>query len=118
MIREIIAASLLLAGSVFFCISALGVVRFPDLYTRMHAATKGGAFGAVLMLLGVAVYFLDWRVAMEAVLGVIFIFLTAPVAGHMIGRAAHKIGTPQWPGTLLDEWKQREGERRESEDSD
>jgi multicomponent Na+:H+ antiporter subunit G len=103
---------------VFFCISALGVVRFPDLYTRMHAATNGGAFGAVLMLLGAAVYFFDWRVTTVALLIVFFIFLTAPVAGHMIGRAAHKTGTPQWPGTRIDEWKQRMEERRDSRDND
>jgi multicomponent Na+:H+ antiporter subunit G len=108
MIRDILAAILLLSGALFFLISAIGTVRFPDLYIRMHAATKGGAFGAVLMLLGVAAYFRDWWTGFEALLVILFIFLTAPVAGHMIGRAAYHIGTPLWHGSVIDEWKKDE----------
>ncbi|MCZ7556139.1 MAG: monovalent cation/H(+) antiporter subunit G [Bacteroidia bacterium] len=105
MIPDIIVAVLLLGGAVFFFTSALGTLRFPDLYIRMHAATKGGAFGAVLMLLGVAMYFRDWWVGLEVLLVILFIFMTAPVAGHMISRAAYLLKTPMWEGTVLDEWK-------------
>lgn len=114
MILDIIVSVLLLSGAVFFFTSALGTLRFPDLYIRMHAATKGGAFGAVLMLLGVAVYFRDWWVGLEVLLVIVFIFLTAPVAGHMISRAAYLLKTPMWEGTVLDEWKQDQ-EARERE---
>jgi len=104
MILEIISSIFLLAGSVFFLISSIGILRFPDLYTRMHAATKGGAFGAVLMLMGVAVHFAELWISIEVLLVIIFIFLTAPVAGHMIGRAAYLLNTPLWNDTVIDEW--------------
>jgi multicomponent Na+:H+ antiporter subunit G len=111
MIIEIISAVFLFLGSVFFLIAAIGAFRFPDLYTRMHAATKGGAFAAVLMLSGIALYFQDVWVGLEALLVIVFVFLTAPIAGHVIGRAAHTLDSPVASETVVDEL--RDAEERE-----
>lgn len=112
MIVEYIAAVLILAGAAFFAVAAFGTLRFPDLYTRMHAATKGSAFGAVLMLLGVAIHFQDTWVTVEALLVIVFIFLTTPIAGYAIVRAAHTLRTPVAKETMLDELRDSEDARR------
>ena len=81
-------------------LAAIGVLRFPDLYTRMHAAAKSASFGSVLTLIAVALFFSSWSVAVEVILIIAFIFLTAPVAAHMIGRAGYALGVPLWEKTV------------------
>lgn len=92
-------------GAVFLLLAAVGIFRFPDLYSRMQAATKGATLGIALMLLGVAVYFDELGVTTRALLVIVFFFLTAPVAAHMLGRAAYILGVPLWEGTIGDELK-------------
>ena len=110
--REWLVLGLLSAGALFLLLAAVGVVRLPDVYTRMQAATKAATLGAGCTLSAVAVYFDDFGVTVRALLVVAFIFLTAPVAAHMIGRAAYIIGVPFWRGTKLDEMGTREGDGR------
>jgi multicomponent Na+:H+ antiporter subunit G len=105
MITEWIAALLMLAGGFFMLLATVGLIRMPDLPTRMHATTKAGALGAGLMLLAVAVYFVELSVTARAAATIVFIVLTAPVAAHIIGRAAYFTGVPLWSGTLRDELK-------------
>jgi multicomponent Na+:H+ antiporter subunit G len=104
---DLLAGLLLLVGALFMFIAALGLVRMPDLMTRMHATTKSGVLGAGLMLLGVAVYFADAGVLARALAIIIFTMLTAPVAAHAIGRAGYFVGVPFWEGTVKDELKDR-----------
>ena len=100
----------MIAGACFVFVAALGVLRMPDLYTRMHAATKAGTLGAGLLLVGAALMLQDPWVAVRAVMTVAFIALTAPVASHLIARAAHRstpveiwLGSdPQEQGTVSD----------------
>ena len=87
--------------------AAIGIVRFPDLFTRMHAATKAASFGVVLMVISVAIYFSDAWVIFEVVLVITFIYLTAPVSFHMLGRAAYFLETPMWEGTVIDELRDK-----------
>ncbi|PLX22996.1 MAG: Na+/H+ antiporter subunit G [Ignavibacteria bacterium] len=101
--KEIITIVLLIGGASFFLIAALGLARFPDFYTRMHAAAKGSAFGAVLMLLGVAVHFSAFWTSMEIIVIILFLFITTPVAAHMIARAAYRRNVPMYQGTDIDE---------------
>ena len=110
--REWLVLGLLVAGALFLLLAAVGVVRMPDLYTRMQAATKATTLGVGCTLLAVAVHFDDFGVTVRALLVVAFIFLTAPVAAHVIGRAAYIIGVPFWRGTKLDEMGVREGDGR------
>ncbi|MDZ7340976.1 MAG: monovalent cation/H(+) antiporter subunit G [candidate division KSB1 bacterium] len=103
MIREWMAALFLISGSIFMFLSALGTLRFPDLFTRMHAATKASSFGIGLMLTACMVYFSDGWAVGQSLLIIIFIFLTAPVGSHMIGRAAYLLKVPLWEKTVVDE---------------
>ena len=101
-LRAIVVSFLILAGAGFMLLSAIGLVRFPDFLTRMHAATKSASFGSVLMLFAAAFYFFDLRVFIEVSLIVVFIFLTAPLSAHMIGRAGFYLRIPLWEKTKPD----------------
>ncbi len=94
---------LMLAGTAFMFLAALGVVRLPDLYIRMHAATKSGTLGVTCAIVAVALHFGDFPIAVRASLIVVFIFLTAPVAAHLVGRAAYRVGVPLWERSVVDE---------------
>jgi len=94
-------------GSFFMCIAGVGVVRLPDIYLRMSATTKAATFGVGFILLAAALYFEDFGVTMRALAAIFFLFLTAPVAAHIIGRAAYINNIPLWKGTGKDELKGR-----------
>ena len=84
---DIIVALLALSGGAFVLIAAIGIVRLPDLLTRMHASTKAGTLGSLLVLAGLAVFVGSATVISKVVATVLFLLLTAPIAAHMIGRA-------------------------------
>lgn len=98
-------------GTFFMLVAALGVLRMPDLLMRMHAATKAGTLGAGLLLGAVAAFYAEMSVTMRAGATIVFLLLTAPVAAHMIGRAAYVAGVGLWKGTLLDELRGQYGEQ-------
>ena len=104
---EYVTALLLVSGGGFACIAGLGLVRMPDVYIRMHAATKAGTLGTGLILAAVAVHFADATVSIRALAAIVFLLITAPVAAHMIGRAAYRTGVPLWEGSIIDEWQGR-----------
>jgi multicomponent Na+:H+ antiporter subunit G len=87
-----LVAFLVLAGALFMFVSALGLVRLPDLHSRMHSATKAGSLGVGCIFLAAALHFGDRTVSTRAALVVLLVFLTAPVAAHMIARAAYIAG--------------------------
>lgn len=89
---DLLAAVGILLGAGFVLVAAIGVLRMPDLYTRMHAATKAGALGAGLLVLSVAVAIGDAAFTGRAVATVVFVVLTAPVAAHALGRAHYRSG--------------------------
>jgi multicomponent Na+:H+ antiporter subunit G len=97
------AAGLLVFGSAFAFLAALGIVRLPDLYTRMHAASKAGAVGAGLVLLGVAFVALDGAVMLRAILGILFLLLTTPVSAHLLARAAYRAGVQPAESTNIND---------------
>ena len=100
---ELISAALVVIGGAFMLLAGVGVVRMPDLFMRMQAATKAATLGAGCMLLAVAVHFGELTVVARALLVTAFVLLTAPVAAHMIARAAYSVGTPLWEGTIANE---------------
>lgn len=100
---EWIAAFLLIAGSLFMLVAAIGVVKLSDVYMRMHAITKAASLGAILMLASVSIIYVQWIVWVEALMVVVFVIITAPIASHMIAKAAHKTGMPKGPGYIMDE---------------
>ncbi|MDQ7858142.1 MAG: monovalent cation/H(+) antiporter subunit G [Armatimonadota bacterium] len=105
--RELLTAALLAFGAIWILIAAAGIVRMPDLYLRMSASSKAATLGAALMLLAVAVHFQALGVVSRVGATVAFILLTAPVAAHMIARAAYVTGVPLWRGTMVDELRGR-----------
>ncbi|NVI91328.1 monovalent cation/H(+) antiporter subunit G [Actinomadura sp. BRA 177] len=103
MIANIVTAVLLLAGSAFCAVGALGMLRFPDLLTRLHAATKPQTIGLLLVLAGVAPQTGSVTAATPLVLVAAFQLITAPVTAQTIGGAAFRAGVID-PATLtLDE---------------
>lgn len=105
MIREILVSAFLLMGGILSIIAAIGVIRLPDLFTRMHAATKVGTVGVSSITIGLMVHFGNITVTSRGLLVIGFFLLTAPVAAHMIGRAAYRSGVSLWILTRIDEWK-------------
>ena len=100
---ELFSALCLFIGALFTVISALGILRFPDLLLRMHAATKAGSLGVGLSMLGTMLHFLAWSVTIKAILIILFIFITVPIGAHVLARAAYFIHIPLWSGTIADE---------------
>lgn len=105
MLSHIISVIFLLAGTIFILTAAVGMLRMPDLFMRMSAATKAATFGTGLMLMGMAVYFFDLGITSRAIAIFVFVLATAPVSAHMIGRAAYSDGVPLWEGTQYDDLK-------------
>jgi multicomponent Na+:H+ antiporter subunit G len=105
MISQTIIIVLLGLGSALMLLAGVGVVRMPDLFTRMHVATKSATLGVGCIVLSVAIYFGDLAVFTRALLVILFFFLTAPVGAHLLGRAGYIVGTPLWEGTKWDELK-------------
>lgn len=104
---ETISGVIVLLGSFFILISAIGLLKMPDLFTRMSATTKASTLGVGLVLLGTALFWQDIGISARAIIIVTFLFLTAPVAAHIIGRAAYFDKVPLWDKTKVDELKGR-----------
>jgi len=91
-VAAIVVSVLLMAGALFALVAALGIVRLPDLYTRMHAASKAGTVGSGLLLFAAGIESGEIAVFARSLAGFVFFILTAPVAAHLLARAAHKTG--------------------------
>ncbi len=91
---NIIIIFLLLFGTFFIFSSALGIIRFPEVYTRLHAATKAPTLGIISILLAAFLFLYGSHqlVSGKLILAIVFILLSSPVAGHMLSRAAYKSG--------------------------
>lgn len=102
---EYIVGTLLIAGSLFNLIAAIGLLRFPDVFTRMHAASKAGTLGSGLLLIAVALHASEISIASRALAAFTFFILTAPISAHLLARAAYVAGIEPWSGTVLDQLK-------------
>lgn len=100
---DVIAGVLLLLGSAFSLVAAIGLLRLPDLYVRMHVGAKAGTLGAGLVLVAIAVEAQDLEVGTRALAGLVFLLFTSPIAAHLLARAGYRAGTPLWERTLRDE---------------
>lgn len=109
---EIVVVALIGIGSLFALLAAVGILRMPDLYMRIQAAAKAATLGVSCIVLAAVVHFTETGVTTRALLVIAFLFLTAPVAAHIIGRAAYAAGVPLWERTLVDELRSlQEAER-------
>ncbi|WP_096270659.1 monovalent cation/H(+) antiporter subunit G [Paucisalibacillus globulus] len=94
LVVNIMVILLLLIGAFITLSATIGIIRFPDIYTRLHAATKASTLGVTSILIAAFLYLYvkEDIVSGKLLIGIIFIMVTAPVSAHMIGRAAHNSG--------------------------
>ncbi len=102
------AAILMLAGSLFCLLAAVGLLRLPDIYTRMHAASKAGTMGTGLLLTAIALVAFDGAIILRAIAGFVFLLLTAPVAAHLLARAAYLSGHEPSDMTIINDMDEKE----------
>ena len=111
---DIVTAVVWLAGSVFALLAAVGVLRMPDVFTRMQASTKASTLGLGCLLIGTALQLGDLGSFIRVASIGAFVLVTTPVAGHVIARASYFADVPLWEGTVLDE--RRQGEEGSEDD--
>jgi len=106
---KILFAIIILFGALLSVLSAIGIVRLPDVYTRNHAVSKSATLGVLAILLGTFLYFwvIEGYMNARVILGFVFLFLTSPVAGHLISRAAYHSGVPLWEKSSQDDLKDK-----------
>ena len=109
---DLLVAACLLAGGFFLFVAGLGILRQPDVLIRMHASTKAGTLGVGLVFAAAALYFRNTAEVAIAVLTVVFLLVTAPVAAHAIARAAYRTNVPLSDRTHVDEWQGKYGTER------
>jgi multicomponent Na+:H+ antiporter subunit G len=102
---DVVAAVLMLSGAVIGVIAAVGLHRLPDVYARMHVATKPATLGITLCLSGAALRADGASTATKLMLAVVFQLVTTPAAGHLLGRAAHAARAEVSEHTVLDEMR-------------
>jgi multicomponent Na+:H+ antiporter subunit G len=108
-LREAIGCGLMLLGALLALLAGLGLLRMPDLYTRMSATSKASTLGAALLVLGAALILGTEPAVARAIAVIAFVTLTAPVAAHRIARAGYVTGVRPWEGTHHDELRGRLG---------
>jgi multicomponent Na+:H+ antiporter subunit G len=102
---ELLVAVLMLTGTFLIVLTGIGLVRFPDVFCRMHAAGKAGTLGVILVVLGAVVHFAgtDNDVWVRGLLAVFFQLLTSPAATHLLAQAAYVCDYPLAQRTAVDE---------------
>ncbi len=105
-VLDVASAVLQLSGVTLFLLAGLGIVRLPDVFSRMHAATKASTLGVALVLLGAMLRVEQAGDAVRLALVIAFTFLTAPVGAHMLGRAAYRSGVGGIDDLTVDELKE------------
>lgn len=88
--------ALVAVGSFFLTVGTVGLLRLPDVYNRMHATSKATTLGAASIFLAGTVYFGPSGRGLTSLVGIVFLFLTAPTGAHMISRSAQKMGLDFW----------------------
>ena len=89
---ELIGSILILVGAFFHFSAGLGMLRMPDVFTRMQAGTKASTLGNALILIGIAVYHPGWT--LKLLILIYFVFMTNPVSSHALARAARVMRPP------------------------
>ncbi len=95
---HVLIATCLIIGVLFSFFAALGILRMPDAYIRIHSATKAGTLGLGFIMIALALYFQDTTVTSRALGIIAFTFMTSPVAAHLLGRSLLLSDQPMWHG--------------------
>ncbi|NJE10095.1 monovalent cation/H(+) antiporter subunit G [Thermococcus sp. MAR1] len=110
---------LVLLGTFFYFLSALGLIRMPDVYNRMQTSTKSATLGSLGVMVGVGIWALGtdfgsipWLT--KTIVIAVFLLLTNPISAHALIRAAYKSGIPLWEGSVVDKYREHlEAKERE-----
>ncbi|WP_137132065.1 monovalent cation/H(+) antiporter subunit G [Rhizobium sp. FY34] len=105
LVLTLATAILIVSGAVSALIAAIGVLRLPDMFTRMHAASKAGTVGSGLLLLAAGLNAGDLSIFARSLAGFLFFILTAPVSAHLLAKAAHQVGYRLHASSVVDELK-------------
>lgn len=101
--NEILIMIIISTGALFILLAAIGLLRMPDLYLRMSVTTKAATLGVGLILMGLALHYMETSITTRVIAIIVFLFLTAPISAHVIGRAAYFVGVPMWKKTKIDD---------------
>lgn len=109
-ILSVLISGLILFGSFLIFAGVLGVIRFPDVFCRMHAATKGPTLGIMLIMIASIIFYAtagghEGSFYTRNILIIVFIVCTNPVGAHMLSKNAYKSGVPMWEGSVQDDWE-------------
>ncbi len=115
---DIILAIISTIGALSILFASIGILRMPDFYLRLSVTVKASTLGVGLLLICAAIMFPDVSVTTKAIAIIFFLIITAPIAAHMIGRAAYFTGTPLWKDTVIDELEGMYNEKTHELESD
>jgi multicomponent Na+:H+ antiporter subunit G len=122
-LRGALVVVLVAVGTAFLLVGTVGLLRLPDVYNRMHATSKATTLGAASILLASWIFYGPGGRGLNALVTVLFLFVTAPTGAHMISQAAHRMGVDfhggvEWPGEGGGERADEVGERRDDPDAE
>jgi len=104
-IANILTILLISIGVIFTAVTTIGILRLPDVFTRAHAASKSSTFGVLCILSGLLIHIwaIDGYFSFKLILGIAFLFITAPIGGHLMARAAYISGVKPTDLTIGDD---------------
>lgn len=104
-LANILIVFTIVVGIVFTIVTVIGVIRLPDVYTRAHAASKSATLGVLSILLGVFFHFWlkEGHFSIQLLLAIAFLFITSPIGGHLMSRAAYISGVKPTKLTVGDD---------------
>lgn len=103
-------AFMLIGGTIMTALAVVGIIRLPDMYSRLHAATKSTTLGVIMIMTGAFIYFwyIEGLIETNLLLGALFILLTSPVASHLLSRSAFHADVKPYKLTVLNDLKRDE----------
>lgn len=104
--NEIAGLICIIIGLTFDFFGCLGLIRFPDVYNRLHASIKCVTLGTSSILFGLFLYKGFTPAGIKALFGILFLVLTAPVSAHVLARSAHRYGVSLWKGSVCDKYEE------------
>ena len=110
--NETIGCVLIGIGLLFDLLGCIALARLPDIYNRLQAGTKCVTLGTCMILMGVLVYSGIGALGVKALIRMVFLLLTSPVAAHAIARGAYRSGVPLWPGSVIDRYGEKFPQRQ------
>lgn len=105
MITDIFVGIFSLLGAIFVLLASIGLLRMPDSYLRISVTTKAATLGIGLLLIAAAIHFKDFSITTRVLAIILFMLLTAPVSGHLIGRTSYLSGVRLWRDSVMDDMK-------------